>query len=64
MPRNYTSSAYSTKRGRKPCPSPSSWCAVVENMTLIRPSSHHFIFALESSYTVALNKAAQAKGPF
>jgi len=31
-----------------------SWYASAENMTLVRALGHHFVFALESSRTVAL----------
>lgn len=41
-----------------------SWYASAENMTLVRALGHHFIFALESSRTVALSEAARAKGQF
>jgi len=41
-----------------------SWYASAENMTLVRALGHHFIFALESSRTVALNEAARAAGRF
>jgi len=41
-----------------------SWYASAENMTLVRALGHHFIFALESSRTVALNEAARAAGQF
>ena len=41
-----------------------SWYASAENMTLVRALGHHFLFALESSRTVALSAAARARGPF
>ena len=41
-----------------------SWYASAENMTLVRALGHHFIFALESSRTVALSAAARAQGRF
>ena len=41
-----------------------SWYASAENMPLVRALGHHFIFALESSRTVALSEAARAKGQF
>ncbi|MBC8083935.1 MAG: transposase [Hymenobacter sp.] len=41
-----------------------SWYASAENMTLVRALGHHFIFALESSRTVALSEAARAAGQF
>ena len=41
-----------------------SWYASAENMTLVRALGHHFVFALESSRTVALSAAARAQGQF
>jgi len=41
-----------------------SWYASAENMYLVRALGHHFIFALESSRTVALSEAARAQGQF
>ena len=41
-----------------------SWYASAENMTLVRALGHHFVFALESSCTVALSTAARAAGHF
>jgi len=41
-----------------------SWYASAENMTLVRALGHHFVFALESSRTVALSAAARAAGHF
>ena len=41
-----------------------SWYASAENMTLVRALGHHFIFALESSRTVALSEVARAQGQF
>lgn len=41
-----------------------SWYASAENMTLVRALGHHFIFALESSRTVALSEAGRAAGQF
>lgn len=41
-----------------------SWYASAENMNLVRALGHHFLFALESSRTVALSAAARAKGQF
>ena len=41
-----------------------SWYAPAENMHLVRALGHHFIFALESSRTVALSEAARAQGQF
>lgn len=41
-----------------------SWYASAENMRLVRALGHHFIFALESSRTVALSEAARAQGQF
>ena len=41
-----------------------SWYASAENMTLVRALGHHFIFALESSRTVALSEADRAQGRF
>ena len=35
-----------------------SWYASAENMNLVRTLGHHFVFALESSHTVALSDAA------
>lgn len=40
------------------------WYASAENMQLVQALGHHFIFALESSRTVALSEAARAKGQF
>ena len=40
------------------------WYASAGNMTLVRALGHHFIFALESSRTVALSAAARAAGQF
>ena len=37
-----------------------SWYASAENMTLVRALGPHFLFALESSRTVALRAAARA----
>jgi hypothetical protein len=39
-----------------------SWYASAESMTLVRALGHHFVFALESSRTVALSEAARAQG--
>jgi hypothetical protein len=39
-----------------------SWYASAENMSLVRALGHHFVFALESSRTVALSAAARAAG--
>ena len=41
-----------------------SWYASAENMTLVRALGHHFLFALESSRTVALSEADRAQGQF
>ena len=41
-----------------------SWYASAENMYLVRALGHHFLFALESSRTVALSAAARAHGQF
>ncbi len=41
-----------------------SWYASAENMNLVRALGHHFIFALESTRTVALSAEARAKGQF
>ena len=41
-----------------------SWYASAENMTLMRAMGHPFLFALESSRTVALSDAARARGHF
>nr|WP_229748965.1 transposase [Hymenobacter frigidus] len=41
-----------------------SWYASAENMTLVRALGHHFLFALESSRTVALSDADRAQGRF
>ena len=41
-----------------------SWYASVENMNLVRALGHYFIFALESSRTVALSEGARAQGQF
>ena len=41
-----------------------NWYASTENMALVRALGHHFIFALESSRTVALGAAARAQGQF
>ena len=41
-----------------------SWYASAENMTLVRALGHHFVFALESSRTVALSAAARAAADF
>lgn len=41
-----------------------SWYASAENMNLVRALGHHFILALESSRTVALNEAERAAGQF
>jgi hypothetical protein len=41
-----------------------SWYASAENMTLVRALGHHFVFALESSRTVAVSEAARAAGQF
>jgi len=41
-----------------------SWYASAENMNLVRALGHDFIFALESSRTVALSAEARAKGQF
>ena len=41
-----------------------SWYASAENMTLVRALGHHFVFALESSRTVALSETDRAQGRF
>ncbi|HEX8328005.1 MAG TPA: transposase [Hymenobacter sp.] len=41
-----------------------SWYASAENMNLVRALGHHFLFALESSRTVALSAQARAAGQF
>lgn len=41
-----------------------SWYASAQNMCLVRALGHHFIFALESSRTVALSEADRAQGRF
>lgn len=41
-----------------------SWYASAENMNLVRALGHHFLFALESSRTVALSEAGRAQGQF
>lgn len=41
-----------------------SWYASAENMALVCALGHHFVFALESSRTVALSEEARAKGQF
>lgn len=41
-----------------------SWYASAENMTLVRQLGHHFLFALESSRTVALSEQDRAQGRF
>jgi len=41
-----------------------SWYASAENMSLVRALGHHFVFALESSRTVALSEGARAQGQF
>ena len=41
-----------------------SWYASAENMHLVRALDHHFVFALESSRTVALSEADRAQGRF
>ena len=41
-----------------------SWYASAENMCLVRALGHDFLFALESSRTVALSAAARAAGQF
>jgi hypothetical protein len=41
-----------------------SWYASAENMTLVRALGHEFIFALESSRTVALSAEQRATGQF
>ncbi|RZK27143.1 MAG: IS4/IS5 family transposase, partial [Hymenobacter sp.] len=41
-----------------------SWYASAENMQLVRALGHDFIFALESSRTVALSAEARAAGQF
>ena len=40
------------------------WYASAENMTLVRALGYHFLFALESSRTVALSEADRAQGRF
>ena len=41
-----------------------SWYAAAENMDAVRALGHHFIFALESSRTVARSAAGRAAGQF
>ena len=41
-----------------------SWYASAENMSLVRALGHHFIFALESSRTVAVSEPERAQGRF
>ena len=41
-----------------------SWYAAAGNMNLVRALGHHFVFALESSRTVALSDADRAAGRF
>jgi hypothetical protein len=41
-----------------------SWYASAENMNLVWALGHHFVFALESSRTVALSDADRAQGRF
>ena len=41
-----------------------SWYASAENRCLVRARGHHFLFALESSRTVALSEANRAQGRF
>ena len=41
-----------------------SWYASAENMNLVRALGHDFVFALESSRTVALSDADRAQGRF
>ena len=41
-----------------------SWYASAENMTFVLGLNHHFIFALESSRTVALSEDARKQGQF
>ena len=41
-----------------------SWYASAENMTLVRALGYEFIFALESSRTVALSAEVRAGGQF
>ncbi len=41
-----------------------SWYASAENMCLVRALGHYFVFALESSRTVALSEADRAQGRF
>ena len=41
-----------------------SWCAAAGNMTPVRALGHHFVFAPESSRTVALGAADRAAGRF
>jgi len=41
-----------------------SWYASAENRNLVRALAHHFVFALESSRTVALREGARAQGQF
>jgi hypothetical protein len=41
-----------------------SWYASAENMNLVRALGHHFLFALESSRTVARSEADRAQGRF
>ena len=39
-----------------------SWYASAANRALVRQPGHHFVFALDSSPTVALSEAARADG--
>ena len=41
-----------------------SWYASAENTNRVRALGHHFVFALESSRTVALSEADRAQGRF
>ena len=41
-----------------------SWYASAENRCLVRALGHHFLFAHESSLTVALGGANRAQGRF
>ena len=41
-----------------------SWYVWAENRSLVRALGHHFVFALESSRTVALSEGARAQGQF
>ena len=41
-----------------------SWYASAENRCLVRARGHHFLFAIESSRTVALSEANRAQGQF